>query len=124
MHETERRQHSLSNCVKCHELHKDSQKSFPLKPLYHHKPFVTINQDAMQKLGVKKFTAGLLTELNRVYDVEASTSFTDALVRTSTSGLEKKCPKEKRKERVKVQKELTKAVNEHFAEKAAVVSRG
>ena len=38
----------------------------------------------------KKFTAGVLTELNRVYEVEASTSFTDALVRTNTSGLEKK----------------------------------
>ena len=121
LHETERRQHSLSNCVKCHELHEDSQQSFPLKPLYHHKPFVTVNQDAMQKVGVKKFTAGVLTELNGVYEVEASTSFTDALVRTNTSGLKKKkCLKEKRKERVKVQKELTKAVNEHFAEKAAI----
>ena len=55
-----------------------------------------------------------------MYEVEASTSFTDALVRTNTSGLEKKCLKEKRKERVKVQKELTKAVNKHFAEKAAI----
>ena len=55
-----------------------------------------------------------------MYEVEASTSFTDALVRTNTSGLEKKCPKEKRKERVKVQKEHTKAVNKHFSEKAAI----
>ena len=51
---------------------------------------VPVNQDALQRLGVKKFTTGVLTELNKVYEAEASTSFTDALVRTKSSGLEKK----------------------------------
>ena len=56
-----------------------------------------------------------------MYEVEASTSFTDALVRTKSSGIEKKkSQNEKRKEKVKVQKELTKTVNDHFAEKAAI----
>ena len=42
-------------------------------------------------------------------------------MKTKSSGLEKKkCQKEKRKERVKVQRELTKTVNEHFTEKAAI----
>ena len=72
---------------------------FPLKPFYRHKPVdpvVTVNQDAIQRLGVKKFTTGVLTELNRVYEVEASTSFTDALVKTKSSGLEKKSVRRKR----------------------------
>ena len=114
---TERRQHSLSNCVRCYELHRDSQQSFPLKPTYHNEAIVKVNQDAMQRLGVKKFTTSVLTELNRVYEVEASTSFSDALVTTDSCGLEKKkSQKDKRRERIKVQKELTKAVNNHFAE--------
>ena len=75
----------------------------------------------MQRLGVKKFTSGVMEELNRVYESRASTSFADAVVSTSSSGLEKKkSQSEKRKEKVKVQKEITKAVNEHFAEKAAI----
>ena len=114
-------EHSLANCATCFELHKDSQQSFPLKPTYHHKAIVTVDTDALQRLGVKKFTTGVLTELNRVYEVEASTSFTDALVRTKSSGIaKKKSQNEKRKEKVKVQKELTKTVNDHFAEKAAI----
>ena len=117
----ERKRHSLGNCVRCFELHRESQESFPLKPFYHHNPIVTVDQEALQRLGVKKFTAGILTELNQVYQAEASTSFTDALVQTKSSGLEKKkSQKEKRKEKVKVQKELTKSVNEHFAENAAI----
>ena len=74
----------------------------------------------MQRLGVKRFTNSVIAELNRVYEDEASTSFTDSLVRTKSSGLEKKSKKDKRKERVRVQKELTKVVNEHFAESAAI----
>ena len=119
--EIERRQHSLSRCVRCYELHKDSQQSFPLKPTYHPKPLVSVDHDAMQRLGLKKFTTGVLAELNRVYDMEASTSFTDALVKTKSSGLEKKkSQKDKKAERVKVQKQLIKAVNNHFAENAAI----
>ena len=78
----------------------------------------------MQRLGVKQFTNSVLAELNRVYEDEASTSFTDSLVRTKSSGLEKKSKKDKRKERVRVQKELTKVVNEHFAESPCQASRG
>ena len=117
----ERKQHSLGKCGRCFELHKDSQLSFPLKPCYHHKPILSIDEDALQRLGLKKFTSGVMEELNRVYESRASTSFADAVVSTSSSGLEKKkSQSEKRKEKVKVQKEITKAVNEHFAEKAAI----
>lgn len=117
----ERRQHSLSECARCYELHKERQHSFPLKPDYHHKPLVTVDQDAMKRLGVKKFTTGVLTELNRVYEVEASTSFTDALVKNNSSGLEKKKDlKEKRREKLKLQKEFTETVNNHFTESAAI----
>ena len=92
-----------------------------LKPAYHNKPIVTVDQAALKRLGEKKFTSGVLIELNRVFEAEASTSFTNALVSTKSSGLEhKKSKKDKRREKVKVQKELTRAVNDHFAEKAAI----
>ena len=113
--------HSLGKCAGCFELHKESQHSFPLKPTYEHKAIVTLDTDALQRLGVKKFTTSVLTELNRVYEVEASTSFSEAVVTMKGSGLQrKKTQKEIRQEKIKVQKELTKTVNEHFAEKAAI----
>ena len=72
-------------------------------------------------LGVKKFTTGVLKELNQVYETEASTSFTNAVVSTHSSGLEKKRSKnDKRREKAKFQKEITKRVNEHFAQNAAI----
>ena len=118
----ERKQHSLSKCARCFELHQNSQLSFPLKPTYHHnEPIITVNQDAVKKLGIKKFATSVLTELNRVCENEASTSFTDALVSINSSGLEKKKGKrDKRREKVKLQKEFTKKVNDLFAEKAAI----
>ena len=64
----ERKQHSLSKCARCFELHQNSQLSFPLKPTYHHKEhIVTTNEDALKKLGVKKFTTGLLTDCARMH---------------------------------------------------------
>ena len=58
---TERSQHSLSNCVRCYELHKDRQQYFPLKPTYQPaETVVTVNQGAMQRLGVKRFTNSVL----------------------------------------------------------------
>ena len=125
----ERKQHSLSKCARCFELHQNSQLSFPLKPTYHHnepiitvnqEPIITVNQDAVKKLGIKKFATSVLTELNRVCENEASTSFTDALVSINSSGLEKKGKRDKRREKVKLQKEFTKKVNDLFAEKAAI----
>lgn len=93
----------------------------PLKPIYHHNPVVTLNQEALQRQGIKKFTSNVVAELNRVYEVEASTSFTDVLVTTNSSGLQKKEDyKAKKREMVNAQKELTKSVNSHFAEKAAI----
>ena len=75
----------------------------------------------MKTLGLKKFTTGVLTELNRVYETEASTSFNDVVVSTSSSGLQKKKSKnEKRREKVKLQKEVVKSVNEHFAQTATI----
>ena len=117
----ESKKHSLGKCAGCFELHKESQHSYPLKPTYEHKAIVTLDTDALQRLGVKKFTTSVLTELNRVYEVEASTSFSEAVVTMKGSGLQrKKTQKEIRQEKIKVQKELTKTVNEHFAEKAAI----
>ena len=69
----ERSKHSLSNCVRCFEQHFNRQRSFPLKPMYHHKPLVQLDQDAMQRQGTKKFTSNLLIELNQVYQDEADT---------------------------------------------------
>ena len=124
------KQHSLYKCARCFELHQNSQLSFPLKPTYHHnepiitvnqEPIITVNQDTVKKLGIKKFATSVLTELNWVCENEASTSFTDALVSINSSGLEKKKGKrDKRREKVKLQKEFTKKVNDLFAEKAAI----
>ena len=117
----ERNRHSLSNCVRCFEVHREIQECFPLRPFYHHKPLVTLDQEAFQRLGVKNFTSGLLTELNQVYKAEASTSFADALVETKTLGLEKKkSKKDMRQEKIKMQKELARSVSEHFSENAAI----
>lgn len=110
----EREKHSVSNCVQYFELHLDHQRSFPLKPMFHHKPSVTLDTAALHRQGVKKFTSGVLTELNRVYQHEAGTSFNDAVaVSTSSEQL-------KQKEVAEVKKQVTMAVNEQFAEKAAI----
>ena len=117
----ERKQHSLAKCVRCFELHKDSQQSIPLKPIYEHTPIIKVDTDALKNMGVKEFTDRVFAELSQLYEVEASTSFTDALVKVKSSGLEKKQSQhEKRKEKIRVQKELTKTVNDHFAENAAI----
>ena len=34
----EKKLHTLTKCARCYELHQKSQISFPLKPIYHHKP--------------------------------------------------------------------------------------
>ena len=103
------------------------QESFPLKPFYQPKPKVIIDHEALQTLGVKRFTSGLISELNQMYEDEASTSFTDALVQSKSSGLErKKSRNEKRKETLKIQKDVVKSVNKQFSETAAMsmLSRG
>ena len=66
------------------------------------KPIITVDQDALRRQNIiKKVTTSVLAELNRVYQVETSTSFTDVVVRfKSSTGLEKKKDqKDKRKER-------------------------
>lgn len=96
----ERKEHSLSNCIRCFEKHFDSQRSFPLKPMFTHKPLVTVDQDSLQRQGIKKFTGNVLTELNQTYELEAGTSFTDAIAATRSSNLQKKpTPEDKRKRR-------------------------
>ena len=114
----ERKQHSLSNCVSCFLKHFNRQCSFPMKPVYQHKPSVVVDEAAFQRQGLAKFTDNVLTELNRVYEHEAGTSFNDAVVLNKSSGLQKRT--DKRAEMVKVKKQLTKAVNEQFSEKAAI----
>lgn len=123
--DSEKAKHTLSNCLRCFELHKTYQLSFPMKPTYHPdpdpKPAITLNQEAFQKEGVKTFTRSVLTELNRVFESEASTSFTDALLQDKSLGLErKKTRAEKRREKRNMQKEITKKINKSFAEKAAI----
>lgn len=60
----ERKEHTLSNCIRCFEKHYDSQRSFPLKPMFTHKPLVAVDQDALQRQGVKKFTSNVLGHMN------------------------------------------------------------
>lgn len=49
----ERKEHTLSNCIRCFEKHYDSQFSFPLKPKFTHNPPVTVDQDALQRQGIE-----------------------------------------------------------------------
>ena len=86
----EKKQHTLSNCNRCYECHEELQRSYPLKPFYQPEPIVKLNVDSMQTQGVRKFTTKVLTELNRVYTNEGSTSFTDVLAKTKSFGLERK----------------------------------
>ena len=65
--ESEKKKHTLGNCTRCFELHKDHQSAFPLKPFYQAEPVVILDQDALHRQGVKKFTTNVLSELNRVY---------------------------------------------------------
>ena len=118
----EKSKHTLGNCNRCYELHEDYQRSFPLKPMYEPQtPVVTIDPGALQSQGVQKFTLNVLRELDRVFTNEASTSFTDALVRTKSLRLDRRKTKtEKRKEKRQIEKSITKQVNDFFAEKAAI----
>lgn len=117
----ERKEHSLSNCIRCFEKYYDCQHSFPLKPMFTHKPPVVVDQDALQRQGIKKFTCNVLTELNWAYELETSTSFSDAVAATRSSCLQKKLtPEEKRKETTQLKKKFTKSVNAQFAEKATI----
>ena len=98
----EKHRHTLSNCDRCYECHKQYQCYFPLKPIYQSKPLEQIDTQALQRQGVKKFTTTVLSELNTVYVDKTSKSFTDALVATKSAGLEKKKSKnEKRKQKGK-----------------------
>ena len=106
-----------ANCARCAELHSNRQSSFPLKPQYIPRPLVVLDQNALQRQGVKKFTSSVLMELNKVYELEVGSSFTDAVAETKSSGLEKKRSKSEKIEEVK---EVMVAVNEQFAENAAI----
>lgn len=118
---SEKKQHRLGNCTRCFELYDDLQSAFPLKPIYRPETVVSLDRNAMQQQGVKKFTSNVLLELNRVYENEASTSFTEALIKTKSAGVEKKkTQNEKRREKRHLQKEITYKVNEHFADTAAI----
>lgn len=62
-----------------------------------------------------------MTELNRIYVNEGSSSFTDTLATTKSSGLErKKTSYEKSKEKKVMQKRIVTSVNESFSKKAAI----
>ena len=119
--DTEKRRHTLGNCGRCSELHQVYQQCFPLKPIYKPTSAVCIDRKALQQQGTKKFTRKALSELNKIYEEETSTSFADALVVDRSIGLErKKSQYEKKKEKRKVQREVVAKVNEKFAEKATI----
>lgn len=117
----EKNRHTLSKCTRCFELYKEHQSFFPLKPTYQPEQVVMVNKDALQRQGIKKFTTNALSELNRACTNEAGTSFTDALLQTKSASLErKKTSNEKRKEKRNIQRDITKKVNEQFAQTAAI----
>lgn len=119
--QSEKKQHTLSSCTRCFELHEVHQWSFPLKPVYHPEPVVRVDQAALQRQGVRAFTTNILSELNRVYSSEASSSFSDALLKDRSLRLErKKTGSENRKEKRKMQRVITKKVSKCFAETAAI----
>ena len=117
----EKKQHSMSNCSRCFELHKEHQIYFPLKPYFQPKPVITIDREAFQQQGIKTFTSNVFSDLNRAYQNESSTSFSEAIVQNKSLGLqEKKNRAEKRKERRDLEKKITKTITERFAQSAAV----
>jgi hypothetical protein len=82
---------------------------------------VTIDHDALERQGLTKFASNVVSELNRVYSSEASTSFIDAMVKTRSIGIEKKKSRsEKRKEKRHQQKEITSKITQQFADTAAI----
>lgn len=97
----------MSNCTACFELHEEYQSIFPLKPMFQPelmpaaeectKPVVTVDRDAFQKLGIRKFTTNVVVELDQLYSTEASTSFNNALVANKSIGLEKRKTSNKRR---------------------------
>ena len=93
----EKRRHTLSNCTRCFEMHEQQQHSFPLKPFFQPQPVVLVDQAAMQRQGIKHFTNNVLHELNRVYENETNTSFTDTIVNTATK--EEKIGRETKREK-------------------------
>ena len=92
-----------------------------MKPIYQPTPAISIDRNALRQQGIRKFTSKALSELNTIYEEEAGTSFTDALARDRSIGLErKKTPYEKKKEKRNIQRELVSKVNESFAENATI----
>lgn len=90
--DTEKAQHTLRSCVRCYETHEHHQTSFPLRPVFQPKPVVVVDQEALQRQGVKIFTTNVFSELNRVFTNEASSSFTDALLQDKSLPVERKKP--------------------------------
>ena len=122
--QSEKEQHTLSSCKRCFEQHEALQCSFPPKPVYHPEPVepvVTVDEAALERQGVRVFTANIVSELNRVYSSKASTSFADALVQDRSLRLvRKKTSSENRKEKRAMQRVITQKVNQCFAENAAI----
>ena len=117
----ERKKHTMGKCKACFMLHKDSQLSFPLKPQFEFKPLLSVDEDAVAILGEKRFTSGILSELDVVFAAGLSKSFADCASKNKSSGLEKrKSQKEKRRDKIKAQKDFTKAVNAAFGKTAAL----
>ena len=87
---TEKQCHTLGGCTRCSELHHKYQECFHLKPVYQAASAVSIDREPLHRQGIKTFTRKALSELNRIYEEEASTSFTNALVKDRSIGLERR----------------------------------
>ena len=143
--DSEKEMHSISKCIRCFQLHKESQHSFPLNPTFNYTPVATpsvatpsvatsssqsfINKDAargaFQKVGANKFDDKLVAQFREFYEEDLGRSFTESMSKTKSSGLEtKKTKKEKRKYKVKIQKECIKEINVQFADNAATSMLG
>lgn len=120
---SEKSQHTLSNCIRCFEVHQYHQQQFTLKPQYHPQPAIIIDRARLLQQGAKAFTTNTVLELNRVYTNEANCSFTEALVQDRSLGLEwRKTSSERRWEKRQLHREVTKKVAELFSENAAITT--
>ncbi len=105
----------------CHDKYERVQKTFPLKPTFDPPTTVDVDRSALKRQGVKQFTRKTLQVLNNVYQAEVGTSFTKAVSRDNQTGLQQRMSENaKKKEKRKMQRQFTTAVNQKYAENAAV----
>ena len=88
-----------------------------MKPVYQPTSAISIDQEALQRQGTKKFSRKALSELNTIYKEQASISFTNALVKDRSIG---KNSQYEKKEKRKIPHEFVENVNESIAENTTI----